>query len=126
MRNTGGGNILLIGSVGTFVSWDNETPYAIAKAGLSAMARGIALENAAYKIRANVLCPGLIAAPMLESLIISQKPPDEYLDKLLKDIPMGRLGEINEVVDAAVFLTSKSASYITGTTLLVDGGYCAR
>jgi NAD(P)-dependent dehydrogenase (short-subunit alcohol dehydrogenase family) len=121
-----GGSILLIGSVGAFASWEDEAVYQIAKTGLLAMARAVALENAKYNIRANVLCPGLIDAPMLTSLINSKDAPKDFRRELLRDVPLNRLGETNDVVNAAVFMTSQWASYITGTALLVDGGYCAR
>jgi NAD(P)-dependent dehydrogenase (short-subunit alcohol dehydrogenase family) len=121
-----GGSILLIGSVGSLASWEDEVVYQIAKTGFLAMARGIALENAKYNIRANVLCPGLINAPMLTSLINSEELPDEFRKELLRDVPLGRFGSTNDIVNAAIFITSGWASYITGTALLVDGGYCAR
>lgn len=126
MRRIGGGSVLLMGSIGAFVSWEGETSYSVAKTALLALARGVALENAKHNIRVNVLCPGLIDAPMVHRLIHSSTFKDAFRKRLLKDIPMGRLGRIDEVVDAAVFLSSKLASYITGTALLVDGGYCAR
>lgn len=90
--------------------------YAVAKAGLIALTKNIARDVAPFGVRANCVAPGPIDTPMLDRL------PQAVKAKLRKTIPMGRIGEANEVASAIAFLASKEARYLTGITLPVSGG----
>jgi 3-oxoacyl-[acyl-carrier protein] reductase len=90
--------------------------YAASKAGLIGMSKSLAQEVASRSITVNCLSPGFIITPMTDELTNGQK------DKLLGSIPMGRLGEIEDVAAGAVYLSSEEASYVTGQTLHINGG----
>lgn len=90
--------------------------YAAAKAGIVGLARTIALEGARHAVTSNVIAPGPINTPLLDGLMASAR------ERLVARIPMGRSGEPSEVAEAAAYLCSDSASYVTGVVLDVDGG----
>ncbi len=93
-----------------------QSNYAASKGGLIAMTRSLAKEVASWGIRVNAIAPGFIETAMTEVL------SDEIKAKLLANIPLKRLGQVEDVANAAVFLASDKASYITGQTIAIDGG----
>ena len=113
-----GGCIINISSVHQMIPKPHYIPYATSKAGIEMMTRTLALELAKSNIRANVVAPGVIETPM--NILLDEN--EEARQKTLTQIPMGRIGNAEEVANAVEFLASAKASYITGTTLLVDGG----
>jgi len=122
MLTTGGGSII---NVASFVAWlgaaTSQTAYTASKGAVLAMTREIAVEYGRQGIRANSLCPGPIATPMLEELM---SDPDRRARRLVH-IPMGRLGQAEELAKAALFLASDESSFMTGSAMVVDGGYIA-
>lgn len=94
--------------------------YETAKAALAALTRSLAADWAPYGVRVNALAPGVFETDPNRKWF-SQKP--EFRERFLSHIPLGRLGRPDEVGPAAVFLASDASSYVTGTTLIVDGGY---
>ncbi len=121
MRLHGGGAIVITGSVlGHVGAPGGVLPYTGAKAAVANMARSLALEYAADNIRVNTVSPGYVMTPLLENL------DAQAIERLVSLHPLGRLGKPSEVAKAIVFLASDDASFITGTSLLVDGGYTAR
>lgn len=115
------GVVLNLGSVNSFQCFGNEA-YSAAKAGLVSLTRSIAVRYGHYSIRANVLAPGTVRTPAWTARLDSD--PD-VLDRLARWYPLGRVGTVEEVAAAAAFLTSKDASWITGTVLTIDGGLLA-
>ena len=113
-----GGCIINISSVHQIIPKPHYIPYATSKAGVEMMTRTLALELAKSNIRANVVAPGAIETPM--NILLDES--EEARQKTLTQIPMGRIGNAEEVANAVEFLASAKASYITGTTLFVDGG----
>lgn len=122
MRDAGGGSILFVSSVsGMEASPMPDFGYAAAKAALLAYAKKLALLEAPRGIRVNALAPGSTEFPGGEWAEVRQHQPDLYR-AVHASIPSGRLGTPEEVADAAVYLVSGRASWITGATLAVDGG----
>ncbi len=121
-----GGSFVCVSSRLGMVGQAGEVLYSAAKGGLIMLARGAAIEWAPRNIRVNVLAPGLTATPVIEASIQRRPDPDTYRKQRESTIPLGRLASPEEVADAAVFLASRGASYITGAVLPVDGGYTAK
>ena len=96
--------------------------YASAKGGVSQVTRELALEWAPHNVRVNAVCPGYVNTPFIREL--TDDP--ERMSSLVARTPMGRLAEPDEIVGPIVFLASDAASYITGTSLFVDGGWTAQ
>jgi NAD(P)-dependent dehydrogenase (short-subunit alcohol dehydrogenase family) len=92
--------------------------YAASKAGVVQLTRTLALEWIRHNVQVNALCPGYFLTPMNEEFFAS-----EAGRTLITKLPIGRLGEAHELEGAVVFLASDATSYITGTTLYVDGGH---
>ncbi len=119
LMRAGGGVII---NVASFVSWMGAaTPqiaYTSAKGGVLSMTREIAVEFARQGIRANALCPGPVETPLLKELLADE----ERRERRLVHIPLGRFGRPEEMAKAALFLASDDSSYMTGASLLVDGG----
>jgi 3-oxoacyl-[acyl-carrier protein] reductase len=118
-----GGAIVNIGSLtGSFGRLEGASLYGATKAGVEAYTRYLACELAPRGVRVNGVAPGYIAVPMSASMRAVSGGEDE----VTKQVPLGRLGEPSEIAEVVEFLLSDRASYITGTTLLVDGGVLAR
>ncbi len=117
-----GGKIVNVASVGGAIGIPNLTSYCATKGGVVQMTKVWALELVEHKIFVNAVCPAYIKTPMTEGWLTDKA----RLDWILGMTPMGRLGEIQEVAGPVVFLASEWANYITGTCLLVDGGWTAR
>ncbi len=112
------GTIIAMSSVHEVIPWAGHINYAAAKGGIRMLTRSLAQEVAADGIRVNAIAPGAIRTPINKEAWDS----DAALEKLLRLIPYGRIGEPEDVARAAVWLASDEADYVTGTTLVVDGG----
>jgi 3-oxoacyl-[acyl-carrier protein] reductase len=122
-RIVDGGSIVNIGSLtGSFGRLEGASLYGATKAGVEAYTRYLACELAPRGIRVNGVAPGYIAVPMSPSMRAVSGGEEE----VTKQVPLGRLGETSEIAEVVEFLLSSRASYITGTTILVDGGVLAR
>ncbi|MDB5423220.1 MAG: short-chain dehydrogenase [Phenylobacterium sp.] len=114
----GGGSIVLIGSLAGHSASPSLLAYGVAKAGVSHMARSLADEMAAEHIRVNCVAPGLIRSHASEPLWRNA----QMLQASTAGIPLQRIGEPEDIAGAVIFLVSRAGSYVTGETLLVDGG----
>jgi 3-oxoacyl-[acyl-carrier protein] reductase len=110
------GRIVIVSSVGAYVGAPGQANYAASKAGLIGLARSIAREYGPRGITANVVAPGPIDTDMLATM------PDDKRAALGSQIPVGRIGSVEEVAAAVTFLASEPAAYITGAVVPVDGG----
>jgi NAD(P)-dependent dehydrogenase (short-subunit alcohol dehydrogenase family) len=116
----GGGSIVNITSVAGIRAWPEDVAYNASKAGVELLTRTIAVEYAGKKVRANCLAPGVIEAGMTDDLVDAGER-----ERLLRLHPARRFGKPEEVAHAALWLLSERASYVTGSTLPVDGGFLA-
>ncbi|MBT0811886.1 glucose 1-dehydrogenase [Litoribacter ruber] len=112
------GKIIFISSVHETIPWSGRVNYATAKGGLKMMMKSIAQELAPKKIRVNSISPGAIKTPINEH----EWKDEEGKKNMLKKIPYGRIGDTEDIAQAAVWLSSDQADYITGTSLYIDGG----
>lgn len=110
------GAIVNITSVSGVAGMSRQTNYAASKAGIIGFTKSLAKEVAPYNIRVNAVAPGFIETDMLSGL------KDEYKEKLKGQIPLSRLGKAEDVSAAVKFLLSEAANFITGQTIIVDGG----
>jgi 2-deoxy-D-gluconate 3-dehydrogenase len=121
MVKTGGGKIVNMSSQNGVVGYYKRAAYCSSKAGVVNLTRVLALEWAKYKINVNAVAPTFILTPLTQSTF-----EDPTLrEDLLRRIPLGRVGQPEDVVGSVVFLASPAADLITGHTLLVDGGWTA-
>jgi acetoacetyl-CoA reductase len=117
MRSRGFGRIIIISSINGQKGQMGQANYSAAKAGVIGFAKALALENASKGVTVNVIAPGYIATEMVRAV------PEEVLkSKILPLIPVGRLGEAEEIARSVLFLAGDEAGFITGSTLSVNGG----
>lgn len=121
MIKNGFGRIVNMASIVGINAISTRTAYGPAKAAIINLTKAFALEWAKYNINVNAVAPGYTLTEMVEDYI---KRGIVNEDQIKKRVPMGRLGTVDEVAEVVLFLCSKSASYINGTTILVDGGWC--
>lgn len=110
------GNVVNITSVSGIMGIARQTNYAASKAGIIGFSKSLAKEVAAYNIRVNAVAPGFVETDILKNL------KEDYMEEILKKIPLGRLGEPVEVAKVVKFLVSDDSKYITGQTIVIDGG----
>jgi len=123
MLRQGSGAIVNCSSIGGVVGNPGRAAYHAAKHGVLGLTQTAALEYAARGIRINAVCPGTIKTPMVQSMTGGDS---KVLAEMVKDEPIGRLGEPEEIAAAVLWLSSPGASFVVGHALLVDGGYTAR
>jgi meso-butanediol dehydrogenase / (S,S)-butanediol dehydrogenase / diacetyl reductase len=120
-----GGAIVNISSVRAFVSYEGNAAYDASKAGMLGLTRALALEHGRDGIRVNAVCPGYISTPMTDDWLKAQPDPAATLKQVLSIHPLGRMGTPLDIAEAALFLASDAASFISGTYLVVDGAMSA-
>jgi len=123
-----GGSIVNLSSVSGLVGGHNLAAYNASKGGLSLLTKSVALTGARRKppVRCNAVCPAFLEGPMVEQIAQATRYPDAVHQRLVMDIPLGRLGKPAEVADLCVYLLSDAAAFITGADLPIDGGLTAR
>lgn len=126
MKRGRGGSIVNFGSVWGDVGSAGHAAYAATKGAVHQLTRSMALEHAKDGIRINAVCPGEIETPMLADERESPPTPEELQAIADATVPMGRLGQPQEVANVVAFLASDAASYMTGSMVTVDAGYTAR
>ncbi len=117
-----GGSIINMSSQMGHVGGPIRSVYNMTKFGLEGLTKGMSIDLAKYNIRVNTVCPTFVVTPMTSKFLKSKK----FKKEVLNNIPLGRFAELSDVATAAVFLASDAASMITGTSLLVDGGWTAK
>ena len=126
MRKNGGGAIVNISSVGGLIGFPRLGPYVASKHGIIGLTKTAALEYAADQIRVNVICPGMIDTPMADRFVGGMQTAGIDVDQLVLSLTaLKRRGTPEEIAEAAVWLCSDAASYVTGHSMIVDGGFMA-
>ncbi len=118
MKEQGGGVIINMSSIRANVGGFVHTSYCASKGGVRMLTKAAAVELGPYGVRVCAIGPGVAETPLTESLLANQ----EALDDQLARVPMGRLGQPEDISEVAAFLASDDAAYVTGATLYVDGG----
>jgi NAD(P)-dependent dehydrogenase (short-subunit alcohol dehydrogenase family) len=123
-----GGAIVNLSSVLALVGSSNLTAYNASKGGVSMLTKSVALNGARYRppVRCNAVCPAFVEGPMVDEIAHGTRNPQAVQQRLMNDIPLGRLGKPAEVADLCVYLLSDAAAFITGVDLPIDGGLTAR
>jgi NAD(P)-dependent dehydrogenase (short-subunit alcohol dehydrogenase family) len=122
MAERRGGSIVNIASVAALVGLRNRAAYCASKGAVVALTRALAVDHVADGIRVNAVCPGTVDSPWVRRLV---EDAGESLEALRARQPMGRLGLPEEIADAVAYLASDAAAFVTGTTLVIDGGLTA-
>lgn len=117
-----GGSIVNVSSVSGIMGDEKLAPYNAAKGGVNLLTKNMALDYAPHGIRVNAVCPGRIATPMPMSRLKPSEDWETLLAQWGRNIPLGRVGRPEDIASAILFLASDDAGWITGTTLVVDGG----
>ena len=121
MRESGGGTIVNISSVGGLIGLARRPAYTAAKHGVVGLTKSLARDLAPAGIRVNAICPGLIRTPLTEPYFAEAA----FEEGLRTVVPQGRVGVVDDVADAALYLASDQSSYVNGIALTVDGGWLA-
>ena len=121
-RKKVGGSIIHMSSQLGKVGCEGRNVYNMNKFGIEGLARGMALELANYNIRVNTVCPTFVETPMVKKFFKNKK----FKNKMLKNIPLGRVAKESDVATAVAFLAADTSEMITGTSLIVDGGWTAQ
>ena len=122
MRKAGGGSIVNISSVAGLVGSRETTAYTASKGAVRLLTKSTAIQYASDGIRANSIHPGTIETPMTEELLADETRREDRMNRT----PIGRLGRPEDVAYGALYLASDEASFVTGSELVVDGGYTAQ
>jgi len=122
MIDGGGGNIINIATTAGITGVPRAPAYCASKAGVILLTKSLALEWARYHIRVNAIAPHYLETELADKL----RQSASVFDALIKQIPLRRFGKTSEMVGAVLFLSSAASSYVTGTVLIVDGGYLAQ
>ena len=117
-----GGSIIHMSSQLGRVGCEGRNVYNMNKFGIEGLARGMAVELASYNIRVNTVCPTFVETPMVKKFFRNKK----FKNKMLKNIPLGRVAKESDVATAVAFLAADSSEMISGTSLVVDGGWTAQ
>jgi NAD(P)-dependent dehydrogenase (short-subunit alcohol dehydrogenase family) len=121
-----GGSIVTVGSTASFAGFAEDAAYVASKGAILAITKAMALDGAPHGLRVNAVCPGFILTPNLQGFFDAQDDPEAAAVGAAAAAPMGRMGTPADVAGAVAYLASDDASFVTGTSILVDGGLLAK
>ena len=117
-----GGSIIHTSSMFGLVAGPNRTVYSMTKFGIEGLTKGMAVDLAKFNIRVNSVCPTFVETPMVKAFFKNKR----FKKQVLENIPLGRVAQEKDVSTAVAFLAAESSNSITGTSLMVDGGWTAK
>jgi meso-butanediol dehydrogenase/(S,S)-butanediol dehydrogenase/diacetyl reductase len=121
-----GGSIVLVASTASFAAFPQDAAYVASKGAVLALTKAMALDGAPVGIRVNAVCPGFILTPNLQGYFDGQADPDAAKQGAAQAAPLNRMGTPEDIAAGIAFLSSDDASFVTGTSILIDGGLMAR
>jgi len=126
MQQQGGGVIVNVASELGLVGGTEIAAYSASKGGVVQLTKAIAVDHAADHIRANCVCPGPVATPLLEAIIRNSSNPEQERRSIVEKTLLKRVGRPEEIANVILFLASDDSSYITGSSVVADGGWTAK
>jgi NAD(P)-dependent dehydrogenase (short-subunit alcohol dehydrogenase family) len=120
-----GGVVVNVSSEAAIAAVPGQVAYNVAKAGLNMLTRSIAVDHAQDGVRAVSVCPGTTRTPLVDAAIAAASDPEAHERRLAESRPLRRLGRVQEIAAAICFAASPEAAFLTGTDLVIDGGYTA-
>ena len=126
MQRQGGGVIINVASELGLVGGSQIAAYSASKGGVVQLTKAMAIDHASDHIRINCVCPGPVETPLLETIIESSSNPEQERRSILEKTLLKRVGRPEEIANVILFLASQEASYMTGSVVVVDGGWTAR
>jgi len=123
-----GGVIINMSSVVATIGIDRRLPYSASKGAVLALTRSIAIDFVTQGIRCNAICPGTVQTPFVDGYLARNFPghEEEVRQQLHARQPLGRMGRPDEIANAALYLASDEAAFVTGSALVIDGGWTAK
>jgi meso-butanediol dehydrogenase / (S,S)-butanediol dehydrogenase / diacetyl reductase len=121
-----GGAIVTVGSINSFIAWENDGAYTTSKGAVLQLTRSVAVDVAARNIRVNCVCPGVIDTGLTDQFLGAVDDPERLHAEYAAVAPLGRTGQPREVANCILFLASDEASFVTGAALIADGGTVIR
>ena len=121
-----GGSIVMVASTASFAAFPQDAAYVASKGAVLALTKAMALDGASVGIRVNAVCPGFILTPNLQGYFDAQEDPEAVARGAALSAPLGRMGTPADVAATISFLASEDAAFVTGASLLVDGGLMAK
>ena len=127
-QEPGGGSIINIASVAGMIAVDRRFPYSASKGAVISITRSVAIDFATSGVRVTAICPGTVHTPFVEGYLARNFPDsaDEVRGQLHARQPIGRMGRPDEIAAAALYLASDEAAFVTGSCLVIDGGWTAK
>lgn len=125
LRRAGGGAIVNIASILGLVAMKNRAAYTASKGGVIALTKAMALDHAHENIRVNCICPTIVETELVQSLFSTQPDPEAARQSRRDMLPLGRIGQPEDVAQMALYLASDESSFVTGAALPLDGGLTA-
>lgn len=122
----GGGSVVTVGSTASFAAFPQDAAYVASKGAILALTKAMALDGGPVGIRVNSVCPGFILTPNLQGYFDAQADPAVVAAGAAAAAPVGRMGTPADVAAVVAFLASDDAAFVTGTSILVDGGLMAK
>jgi NAD(P)-dependent dehydrogenase (short-subunit alcohol dehydrogenase family) len=123
LLQAGRGTILHVSSVAAVTVWPGDCAYDVSKAGLNMLSDHIAVEYGERGVRSNTLMPGMVRTALYDGLVAASPDGAAFERELIRRHPVGRLGTQEEIAEAALFLCSPELGFLTGSNVLIDGGY---
>jgi NAD(P)-dependent dehydrogenase (short-subunit alcohol dehydrogenase family) len=121
-----GGSIVTVGSINSFIAWENDGAYTTSKGAVLQLTRSLAVDAAPRNIRANCICPGVIDTPLNDQFLAAADDPEKLREEYAGVAPLRRIGRPREIANCILFLASDEASFVTGAALVADGGAVIR